>query len=218
MVGLRGRSVIALRVLVLYFALGHTLAAFADDAPRWFVEGRPGADAIQAVQLLQSADADGLDPDDYQASVLAQQIGEAGRTPLLSDDAQLALSAALTRSMEQFLSDLHVGRINPRDIYAAFDVPPKQLALAAYLTDAVARHALAEAVRAAAPQLPLYAGLRQALALYRQLAQEPALQQPLPPFQGSKIQPGASYAGIAELSRRLIGFGDFAGREGGTPL
>jgi murein L,D-transpeptidase YcbB/YkuD len=76
-----------------------------------------------------------------------------------------------------------------------------------------------EAVQAARPQLPLYAGLMQALARYRALEAEPALQQPLPPLPGSRIEPGQEYPGLPALAQRLVALGDLdpeAGAQAGT--
>lgn len=192
---------------VLLFALLTGLAcnALADDAPAWLLNGRPSADALEAIALLKAATADGLDPEDYQASELAR-MGGAGA--VLTDAAQSSFSLALTRNMERLISDLHFGRVLPRDIHMSFQVPPKQLDPASYLRDALAGHTLGAAVRAAAPQLPLYASLRQALAHYRELAGNPAVQGRLAPLAARKIEPGKQYSGLAELAQRLIALGD----------
>ncbi|MEO8407384.1 MAG: L,D-transpeptidase family protein, partial [Oxalobacteraceae bacterium] len=188
--------------------LGNACAAFAANTPLWFVDGRATAEASEAVQILESAGENGLNPDDYQARDLARLIADVGRGAPLSDAQQSTLSVALTRAMESFISDLHFGRVNPRDIYVSFNVPPKQLDPAIYLREAVASHTLTAAVRMAAPQLPLYASLRQALAQYRKLDKNPALQRRLPPLPVRKIQPGQHYSGLADLAQKLIGLGD----------
>ncbi|MET3132373.1 murein L,D-transpeptidase YcbB/YkuD [Oxalobacteraceae bacterium GrIS 1.11] len=182
---------------------GHALAADA-----WFVNGRPSAEALQAVKILQTAGTDGLNPDDYHANALARAVAAAGASAPLPEAAQASLALALGAALEHFLSDLHVGRVNPRDIHAAFTVPAKQLDPAAYISAALASHTLPAAVQAAAPQLPLYAHLKQALAHYRELNQDQALRLPLPAVAGNKIEPGQPYPGIAELTRRLATLGD----------
>ena len=62
--------------------------------------------------------------------------------------------------------------------------------------------------QSAAPPLPQYAELHQALARYRELAGNPAWQQKLPPPPGDKLIPGQPYAGVALLVRRLLLLGD----------
>lgn len=201
--------------LSIFFAIfllsGYSWNAIADDLPTWFENGHPTVDAIQAVQILQSAGQDGLDPDDYHANALAHIVGDAKRGAHSSSESDIEHSALLTRAMEQLIFDLHFGRVDPRDIYRSLKTPPKQLDPAAYLRQALADHTLAVAVRSAAPQLPLYAHLRQTLAAYRELAKIPALQQRLPQLPANRLAPGQSYAGVSLLAQRLTALGDMAG-------
>ncbi len=204
-------------VLFTTFLLASACHAGTEATTAWFVDGRPSADAGAALEILQSADTDGLNPDDYQADMLARALGDGAAAAPLPEAEQASLALALNKAMERYLSDLHFGRINPRDVHAAFTLPPKQLDPASYLADALAKHTLPAAARAAAPQLPLYAGLRQALVQYRALQQHPALQDPLPALPGSKLEPGQAYAGVADLARRLVALGDLpAGAAIGT--
>ncbi|MDC8759759.1 L,D-transpeptidase family protein [Janthinobacterium fluminis] len=202
----RGRRPGWLLCILLLAAGGN---AGANEAANWFADGRPNAAARQAVQLLQAAGGDGLDPGDYRADALALALGNAasGAAPL-PEAAQAGLSADLSRAMEHLVSDLHFGRVNPRDIHAAFDIPKKQLDPASYIRLAVAGNTLPAAVRAAAPQLPLYTSLRQALRHYRTLQQHADLQTPLPPPTGKAVAAGQPYADLAGLARRLAALGD----------
>ncbi|SDX26194.1 Murein L,D-transpeptidase YcbB/YkuD [Collimonas sp. OK242] len=195
---------------VIFLLSGYSWNAFADELPAWFENGQPSTDAIQAVQILQSSDQDGLDPDDYHANVLARIVGDAKRGARSSSEGDIEHSALMTQAMEQLIVDLHFGRLDPRAIYPSFKTQPKQLDPAAYLRQALAHHALAAAVRAAAPQLPLYAHLRQTLAAYRELAKIPALQQRLPQLPANRLAPGQSYAGVNLLAQRLAALGDMA--------
>jgi murein L,D-transpeptidase YcbB/YkuD len=180
-----------------------------DPAPAWFSGGRPTADAIEAVRALQMAGSDGLNPDDYAAHALAQALDQAAKSPL-APDRQAELASRLTQAIEHYVSDLHVGRVAPRDVHAAFAPSTKLLDPPGYVRSAVAGHGLTAALHAAAPQLPLYANLRQALAHYRQLVSDPALQIPLLPLPKNKLVPGDDYAGSAGLAQKLIALGDMA--------
>lgn len=166
--------------------------------------------------MLEMAGADGLNPADYSASALVQAVNQAAQAaaPPLAPERQAALSGTLTQAVEHFVSDLHSGRVSPRDVHAAFTPSTKLLDPPSFVRDAVASHRLKAAVRAVAPQLPLYDNLRQALAQYRRLASNPALQSPLAPLPGSKLNPklppGQDYAGAAALAQKLIALGDMA--------
>ena len=116
------------------------------------------------------------------------------------------------------LNRVHVEvRIDPRRIHHDFAVPyPEPLDAAATLRAALAAGRLREAVQEAAPRVPLYAQLREALAHYRGLAASSAgWHQALPALPGStrgggKLEPGQPYAGLALLEQRLTTLGDLA--------
>jgi murein L,D-transpeptidase YcbB/YkuD len=193
-------------LLVLAVAAGPAPAA---DASLWFEAGRPTAEARQAVEILVSAADEGLDPRDYDAAHLDRGVTGALEGPALADAPQAQLDAALTNALQHYLADLKAGRVNPRQIHANFTVQrDATLDTAAYLREAVAEHRVAEAVRQAVPQLPMYASLRRALARYRELANHPAWQTALPPLPAYKVVAGQEYAGLPVLAQRLEALGD----------
>ena len=131
------------------------------------------------------------------------------RGPALDAVAATRLDDALTAAMQRYLGDLHTGRVNPRQIHAAFSMPaPDRIDAATYLREALAGGRLADAVRAAAPQVPLYAALRAELARYRALAGHPAWAAPLPALPGRKLEPGKTWTGLPALAQRLTALGD----------
>lgn len=190
--------------------------SWASDGLLWFDDGRPKAEAKQAVEVLLSASVDGLDPEDYEADALAQAIIHSENEPTLPAGAMDSLDRWLTEAITRYLSDLHFGRIDPREIQANFSLPnPWEIDPNLSLRAAIADHRLPEAIRQAEPKIPLYAALRQALAHYRALARDPvaaaAWASDLPRFPGRKLEPGQEYLGSAVLARRLVFLGDFPG-------
>ncbi|MFT5643598.1 MAG: murein L,D-transpeptidase YcbB/YkuD [Janthinobacterium sp.] len=193
--------------------------AQANNVAFWFSAGRPTAQALEAVQILEDAALDGLNPDDYSASGLAQAFTQGLTQEQTKADAgpfsttqQALLGAALSTALERFVADLHSGRVAPKDIHAAF-AAPQPMDPPAYIGAALAGQRLGAAIRAQAPQLPLYAHLRRALAQYRQLALDATLAQPLPPLpagSGNKVAPGQAWVGIAALAQKLLALGDMA--------
>ena len=179
-------------------------------ATPWLVDGRPAPAAQQAVNMLAAAAAEGLQPEDYQAAWLAQAVAGAAQGPALGADAALQLEDALTTSVQSYLSDLRSGRIDPRQIHQNYT--PTALPVSAPATavqEAIAPPpALADAVRAATPKVPLYASLRGELARYRALGNPAAWDTPLPPLPGRKLEPGQAWAGLAQLTQRLVVLGD----------
>lgn len=176
-------------------------------APLWFESGRPNAEARQALDILANAAAEGLDPQDYAADALRRTLAKADAAPL-PNDSVTQIDDALTAAMELYLTELHFGRVDPRRIHENFAAGSGEFDPADYLRRAVAEHRLADAARQAAPALPLYVNLRRVLAQYRKLATDAALQMPLPALPARKLQPGQEYRGVAELTQRLIAYGD----------
>ena len=193
-------------------------AAGAADAMLWFDAGRPTSEAREAVDVLLSAAEQGLDPRDYGAASLAQQLTQLAQAPKPVDAELLLLEGALTEALQRYLADLQGGRVEPRQIHADFDLPrntrPDTLAM---LSRAATDRRVAEALRQAEPTLPMYASLRQALARYRVLVnQETAWTSALPPLPGRKLVAGQPYAGLALLARRLQALGDLSSGTVGT--
>ena len=198
----------------LWLGCGSSMAA---DALPWFDGARPAPQALQAVELLAAAASQGLEPPDYNASALRQGIMNAAQGATLEAAEIAPLEQALTTAMERYLSDLHQGRIDPQKIHYNFNLRQREVFdAAAYLQTALAARRLPEAAAEAAPRLPLYAHLREALARYRELVDHPAWRQPLPLLPGGargkagKLEPGQDYAGLAMLAERLVAFRDLA--------
>ena len=184
----------------------------AHAATPWFDGERPSALAQQAVDLLDRAPDHGLDPRDYGAAALRRALGEAAGGPRPTPEAAARLARDLETALQRWLDHLHRGRVDPRRIHHDFaPARPDAFDAAAALRAAVASGRLADAEQAAAPPLPLYGALRQALARYRTLGRHEAWQGPLPQPGGGKLEPGGRYPGLALLARRLQVLGDLAG-------
>lgn len=200
-------------------------SAAAAEALPWFDADRPSPQATQAVELLADAARQGLEPQDYAADALRQAVARAAQGPPWGAAAIERLDRALTTAMERYLKDLHEGRVDPRQVGNGYALPPRAaFDAAATLQAALAAHRLAEAAREAAPHLPQYGRLREALARYRALGDDPVWRQPLPPLPAGPrgapgvLQPGQAYAGLALLARRLAAVGDLAPQASVPPL
>jgi len=198
-----------LSLLSTWLALWLAVCAPMAGAAPWLVDGRPAPAAQQAVDILAAAATEGLQPDDYHATRLAQAVASAARGPALGPDAAQQLEDALTAALQRYLGDLRSGRIDPRQIQQNYTQPaaPRIDATTA-LQQALAAPSLADAVRAAAPQVPLYASLRTELARYRALGAPAAWATPLPALPGRKLEAGQAWAGLAQLMQRLVVLGD----------
>ncbi|MGZ5239578.1 MAG: L,D-transpeptidase family protein [Caldimonas sp.] len=200
--------------LTLWLCFGSAVAA---DGLLWFDDGRPGPQARQAVELLAAAASHGLETQDYAAEALLQAVAQASQGPTPEPATVARLEQALTTAMQRYLADVHRGRVDPRQIQRSSTTPRRdEFDSAAYLLAALAARRLPEAAQEAAPRMPLYERLREALARYRALVDHPAWQQSLPPLpagqrgRAGRLEPGQTYAGLPLLAQRLIALGDLA--------
>ncbi|MDB5443989.1 MAG: hypothetical protein JWP73_2365, partial [Phenylobacterium sp.] len=128
-------------------------------------------DARVALQALSSARDDGLDPDAYGASGLAEVLAQAGsRTPADLARAEIALSQALSG----YLSDLHAARPGAEMIYADPAVAPPRLDRSGVLRVLAGARSPAVGVADLKRMNPFYLQLRSALAAWRAEAGDPA--------------------------------------------
>ncbi|WP_428851248.1 L,D-transpeptidase family protein [Imbroritus primus] len=199
---------------ILLACLMTPVLAWAVEPGLWLDGGRLRPQARVAVDMLATADAHGLVPQDYNAAALRAAFAQAS-TPGADTVLLVDFDQRLTTAMQRYLSDLHGGRVDPRSIHERYDVASGvAFDAAAYLREAVASNRLAEAVRAAEPALPTYRQLQAALGRYRAL-DAGAWQTPLPPVAGNKLAPGGTYAGLEGLTARLVTLGDLPH---GTPV
>ena len=184
------------------------LYAAEPDGLFWFAGATPYPDLAAAVETLGKASAEGLDPQDYDAAKLAsdsQRVSSAGASGKERALFDVALSVAAMR----YLSALHLGRVDPRNVGFDYDVSQKRLDLAAVLRASRGAGGLAKAAEAAEPPFPVYHRLVKALNDYQAIA---AAGEPpeVPPLEKGrkKVEPGKPWAGATALAARLRALGD----------
>jgi len=175
----------------------------------WLTDGRPNQLATEAVQYLELADADGLNPEHYLAGELAQELELLQQPGEFDPVAASAFAQRLTAAMTQYLSDLALGRVTAREVYNDFDgADPRQFDASLELRSAVDSGDVGVAVQRARPTFPLYPSLRQALAQYQAIEESAAWAEPLPLPNGRKLEEGGEYPALAVLRQRLVLLGD----------
>jgi L,D-transpeptidase YcbB len=192
-----------------------THIACASEPLTWVVDGRPSAQALQALALLADAPQHGLDLVDYDAESLALVASRLARPGYADPAGAAAFDRHLTAALTRYLADLRHGRLAPDQLPRGY-APTVRSAFdpAAALRRALASGRLDDAVREAAPPFAQYERLREALAQYRSLAGHAAWQSPLPPLPAGgrggppKLEPGQPYAGAPRLRERLVALGD----------
>lgn len=175
------------------------------NAALWLDGARPSAQAAAAIAALSDARAKGLDPLAYDAPLLDEMHGllEAGK-PASAEELAL-FDVALSIGLLRFVSDLHIGRVNPRNVDFGLDIEPKKYELATLIAEAVRDGRVSEIVSAAEPGFQAYKRMLNALHLYQALAADPRI---LPVVVERTLKPGDEFEGAPQLARWLRALGD----------
>lgn len=172
--------------------------------PLWIKDGKPTPQAAAMIDSLAEADAKGLNAADYDAASLKQWLDApelANANPRETALFDVALSLATMR----YVSNLYVGRVNPRHVDFGLSIEPKKPDLPALLKSIAASDSPKTLVDAVEPNLPVYGWLKEALVRYQTLAkQTPTVSVAFP----AKFRPGAKHKDVPTLRRLLLALGD----------
>ncbi len=143
--------------------------------PAWIQNRWSGGNSVrsQAAALLKcirDAGQEGLDPGEYSADELEQQVRRVQRSTTADELAWL--DAKLTYTFFEYAAHLYRGRLNPKRISPAWQVASRKREWAPFLEEALAQTNICGALAKLTPALPEYAALRKALGVYRRIAEE----------------------------------------------
>jgi L,D-transpeptidase YcbB len=181
-----------------------TLYESANFVPLWIKGDKPTSQATYLIETLRASRLKGLNPSDYDAESLATKSKSLKGA---SADAEALFDATLTQSTMRYISDLRIGRVNPKHLKFDIDVQSKKYDLPGFIARQVVS---AGNVQSVLDQIePPYAGYRRienTLKRYLDLAVK---------GDGAKvpggtktITPGDAYAGTVQLAERLRLIGD----------
>src|SRR5437899_352673 len=148
----------------------HFVAAYEASgyAPLWLRSNGLSQQGSGVIQAVEASEQKGLTPADYDATQWPQRM-EALKTA--TDVERADFDAALTVAAMRYISDLHIGRVNPKKFNFGIDVETKKYDLPTFVVQTVVNaadvHAVLEGVE------PAYDGYRRtetALNRYQQLA------------------------------------------------
>jgi L,D-transpeptidase YcbB len=175
-------------------------------APVWVRGGQPSPQALGVIQALENSRQKGLNPDVYDASRWQSRI-TALKAAELSADTVANFDAALTVNAMRYISDLHIGRVDPARFKFGIDIDQNKYDLPHFLTTELVNAPDVAVVLAAVE--PPYDGYRRTEATLQQYEQLMAR------GDGAKVRgvqkavgAGDPYAGSVELAERLRLLGD----------
>ena len=173
----------------------------------WVRGMEPSAQAQQVIAILKNADQEGLFAEDYDGPRWGDRVAKLKPiAPQPSETDAVRFDAALTVCVMRYVSDLHIGKVNPKHFGFGFDIEAKKYDLPGFLKkDVVDASDVAGILAQVEPPYPGYRRTIKALQTYLELAKEYD-GEPLPAVKGT-IAPGDSYPGVPRLIRflRLVG-------------
>ena len=174
----------------------------------WVRGMQPSPQALQIIALIQQAEEKGLSPDDYDAPRWAARLARLKPTVAQPTEADaLRFDVALTVCVMRYISDLHIGKVNPKHFDFGLDVETKKYDLPDFLKDHVVDGS--DVTTALAQVEPPYPGYRRTLeALHTYLALAKHSDDSKLPVPKKTIAPGDTYAGISQLAQKLRLVGD----------
>lgn len=172
-------------------------------APAWVANGRPTPQALAVIALLDAADAKGVNAVDYDATRWPERIAA---LPRANPDGVARFDLALSASVMRYISDLHIGRINPRNLRFELDIETKKYYLPHLLDEIKSAPDPRTILDQIEPPYDEYKRLQAALATYRKLAAAAGTESPLPEVKS--LKPGDAYAALPQLAQRLRRVGD----------
>ena len=173
----------------------------------WTRGGKPTPQALEMISILQSAAEKGLDSKDYDGDRWSGRISSLGSAAGGAESAAVRLDVALTVSTMRYISDLHLGRVDPKTLHPDFDPERHKYDLAQFLrVRVIPASSITDALQVVEPPFPGYRRTEAALDKYLQLAKG-EVPDPLPAVK-KPVAPGQSYEAVAKLAARLKFLGD----------
>ena len=179
-----------------------SLYQLANNQLLWLGESRSQPNIDAAISILNNANADGLDPRDYDAEVLKDNFELALAIPPSAINELAKFDTALSIALLRFVNDLHHGRVNPKELNYPSPFGSKQFIEAATLIkQAIDQNTLAQLPEVVQPKYKQYQQLKQVLANYLKAPKDDDFQ---PLFFEKALRPGDRHPQLAELKQRLI--------------
>jgi murein L,D-transpeptidase YcbB/YkuD len=173
----------------------------------WIRGMQPTAQADQVISLLLQAEQRGLAAEDYDGPRWSDRLAKLKPSAAHPSEADaVRFDAALTVCVMRYISDLRIGKVNPKHFEFGLNVDAKKYDLSEFTKENVVDASDVTSVMAKVePPYPGYQRTIQALHSYLEFAKGYD-GKPLPAIQKT-VGPGDSYAGVPQLIRllRLVG-------------
>lgn len=173
----------------------------------WSQGGKPTPQALELITILQDADQEGLYSKDYDGPRWPERVKALQSGSAAEESVRVKFDVALTVAGTRYISDLHLGRVDPENLHKDFDPDRQHHDPGAFLQEHVMNAANVKAALAPIEcPFPGYQRELAALQKYLELAKQ-EVPDPLPQVE-KPIGAGQSYQGVDKLIKRLQFLGD----------
>ena len=173
----------------------------------WIRSGKPTAQALELIRILEEAETKGLDSKDYDGARWPDRVKALQSGNQAAESERVRFDLALTVSGVRYISDLHLGKVDPESLHKDFDVERQHHDSGAFLREnVIGARSVKDALAQVECPYPGYQRELAALQKYLQMANE-EVPDPVPQVQ-KPIEPGQTYEGLPKLVRRLQFLGD----------
>ena len=171
----------------------------------WVQNGRVRPQGLTVIELLQNANAKGLDAEDYDGSRWQGRLLKLRQKP--SEQDLVSFDTALTVSAMRYIRAIHCGRVNPKEFKFQLDMGGEPLPLAEFIqTQVVNAGDPAAEIQKMEPPFLGYKKLLALLPVYEGYANQDDGEKL--PTVTKTVRPGQTYAGVVRLGRFLQIIGD----------
>ncbi len=175
------------------------------NALAWIRSGKPTPQALAIIGVMQQADLKGLSAADYDGPAWAGRIDHLDHSP--NDSDFVHFDVALTVCVMRYISDLHIGKVNPKYFHFGLDVESHKYSLPDFLRDhLVNSNDVKPVLESVEPPFPGYRRTEATLQQYLQLAKQDSGE--TLPVPAKPVAPGQPFAGVARLTKLLRLLGD----------
>ena len=181
----------------------------------WMEGSVPTVQALEVIKALQASESKGLDPEDYDGSRWAGRIAALNASTAENVNSTVAqFDLALTVCTMRYVSDIHIGKVNPAHFDFGINVAEKKYDLPLFLSEKLVGASDVQAILdAAEPPFLAYQRTKVALQQYLHLAKSPTIT--ALPLVDKPLAVGGAYSAIPQLAALLQLLGDMP--EGAPP-
>ncbi|PSJ18979.1 L,D-transpeptidase family protein [Nitrosomonas supralitoralis] len=165
--------------------------------PLW-ITGEPGLSQLKtALAFIASAEAEGLESQDYQLQQLTQLLQQIDQ----SSSAAIELEVRTTHALLKLARDLSRGRFSATAIDRDWHIPQPEFDAIAFLQEAIRSNHLEQSLQKLSPQTSNYQLLKQTLTHYQALLRDSIEWIRIP--SSPSIRPGDIYDSIPLIRQRM---------------